>query len=271
MTDSNAAFVGSIPENYDKYLGPVLFEPYARDMARRLEVKEGGSVLEVACGTGIVTRRLRERLPKSVRLVATDLNQPMIDYARGKPGMPVGIEWRQADACALPFEDGFFDAVVCQYGLMFVPDKDLALREARRVLASGGTCHLSVWDSLERNRFVLLANETILKFFTNDPPTFYEIPFCLHRQDELKRMLAGAGFSDVKSEAVSFQSESPSARDLARGLIEGNPVGGAIRERGKAGAEEVIEAVAKVLARELGDRPARVPLHAFVLTARAGV
>jgi SAM-dependent methyltransferase len=160
--------------------------------------------------------------------------------------------------------------VVCQFGLMFVPDKEVALREARRVLAPGGTFLFNVWDSLERNSFARLAHETIAGFFPKDPPTFYQVPFSLHRQDALKELLARAGFGEVRIEPVSLRGESPAAAELARGLVEGNPVGNTIRERGGVAADTVIEAVAKVLASEFGDRPVRIPLHALMVTARSG-
>jgi len=270
MTDPNAVFAGSIPENYDRHLGPVLFEPYAQDLAMLLKVGDGARVLEVACGTGILTRHLRNRLPAGADLVATDLNQPMIDFARRKLVGMKGIKWQAADACSLPFPKASFDALVCQFGLMFVPDKEVALREARRVLAPGGTCLFSVWDSLERNTFAKVAHETIAGFFPVDPPTFYQVPFSLHRQDALKEMLAGAGFGEIRIEPVSLRGESPDARDLARGLVEGNPTGNTIRERGRVKADDVIQAVAVALAREFGDRPVRIPLHALVATGRAG-
>ena len=268
-TEAHARFVGAIPENYDRYLGPVLFEGYARDLARRVPVREGMRLLEVACGTGILTRHLRARLPSSARFVATDLNPPMLDHARLKLKDVAGIEWQPADACVLPFEDASFDVLVCQFGLMFVPDKPAALREARRALVRGGTLLLSVWDSLEENTFAQRAHRTIASFFPDNPPTFYETPFSLHRTDELARMIEDAGFGDVRVEALALRGESPAALDLARGLVEGNPIGSGIREQG-LDAERVIEAVAGVLAREFGDRPIRIPLHAFVLTARAG-
>lgn len=270
MTDANAKFEGSIPENYDRYLGPVLFEPYARDLACRLEVQDGARVLEVACGTGIATRHLRDRLPPGARFVATDLNQPMLDHARRKLAATGGIEWRPADACALPFPDASFDAVLCQFGLMFVPDKAAALGEARRVLARGGTFLFNVWDSLERNRFARIAHETVAGFFPGDPPTFYQVPFSLHREDELRPLLAGAGFEGVRIERLSCDGESPSARELAIGLVDGNPVANAIRERGGIEIGRVKEAVAAAIGRAFGDRPVRIPLHALVVTARSG-
>jgi SAM-dependent methyltransferase len=270
MTETHAQFLGSIPENYDRYLGPVLFEPYARDLAGRLEVKPAARVLEIACGTGIATRHLRGRMPPQAVLVATDLNEPMLEHARRKLAGTRGIEWRQADASALPFPDASFDAVPCQFGLMFVPDKAAALAEFRRVLVPGGALLLNVWDSLERNTFGRVAHETIAGFFPVDPPTFYEIPFGLWRTDELRALVAGAGFEDVRIEPVALPGLSPSAGDLARGLVEGNPVINAIRERGGVEPRRVVEAVAAAVKREFGDDPVRVPLHAFVLTARAG-
>jgi ubiquinone/menaquinone biosynthesis C-methylase UbiE len=270
MTDANARFTGSIPEHYDRWLGPVLFEPYARDLAARLRVDDGARVLEIACGTGIVTRRLRERLPAGARLVATDLNEPMLAHARRKLEGMKGIEWRQADAGALPFPPASFDAAVCQFGLMFVPDKAAACREARRVLAPGGTFLFNVWDSLENNRFAKVAHETIAGFFKSDPPTFYQVPFSLSRTDELRALLSGAGFAGIEVEPVALEGRSPSAQELATGLVEGNPVGTSIRERGGISVDEVVRAVAAAVAREYGDRPVRLPLRAFVLTARAG-
>ena len=267
--DPNARFVGSIPENYDRYLGPVLFEGPAREMAGRLPETSGLRLLEIACGTGIVTRRLRESMPESGRLVATDLNPPMIDVARRNLEGVAGIEWRQADACDLPFPDGSFDAVVCQFGLMFVPDKPAAVREAKRVLAPGGTFLFSVWDSLERNRFASVAHDAINAFFASDPPTFYQVPFSLYDTEALRAMCAAAGFGAVKIDAIDVPGESPSARDLARGLIEGNPVGSTVRERGLDDAK-IIETVAARLAREFGDRPIRIPLRYAILTAQAG-
>ena len=271
MIDPNALFAGGIPENYDRHLGQLLFEPYARDLARRLDVKEGARVLEIACGTGIVTRHLRNRLPASARLVATDLNPPMIDFARRKLTGMHGIDWRPADACALPFPSTSFNAVVCQFGFMFVPDKNAAFREARRVLVPGGAFLFNVWDSLKRNAFARIAHETIGGFFPVDPLTFYKVPFSLHRRDELEALLSGSDFIGARIEEVALEGQSPSAAELAIGLVEGNPTGTAIRERGNVPVGKVIEAVAAAVAREFGDRPVRLPLKALVVSARAGV
>jgi ubiquinone/menaquinone biosynthesis C-methylase UbiE len=268
MTDEHAAFIGSIPENYDRYLGPALFEPYAADIVERLRVSEGASVLELACGTGIVTRRLRDRLPHGVRLVATDLNEAMIAYAAGKFGPEEAVEWKQADATDLPFPDESFEAVVCQFGLMFVPDKERAVREAYRVLKPGGLLLFSVWDAIEQNDLAHVAHTTIAKFFEHDPPNFYEVPFCLHDPVAINSLLSAAGFREVKLSTLALPCVSPSAADAAKGLIEGNPVIIAINERAPSDVSKIISAVAEAVAARCGDVPVQARMRALIYTAR---
>jgi ubiquinone/menaquinone biosynthesis C-methylase UbiE len=268
MAEADARFQGSIPAMYDRHLGPVIFEPYARDLARRVDVQAGQSVLETACGTGIVTRRLRERMPAGARLVATDLNQPMIDYARGSLGDPAGVEWQAADAMDLKFPAGTFDAVVMQFGLMFVPDKARAVGEARRMLAPGGLLALNVWDRLERNPFARIAHETIRARFPEDPPQFYKVPFGYADPEELRRELVAHGFGSVSVEHVQLELRAKSAEDFAIGLVEGNPVRIAIEERGGA-LPPMIDAIAAALAKECGAEPLVSTMQAWVATARA--
>jgi ubiquinone/menaquinone biosynthesis C-methylase UbiE len=265
---SHAQFVGSIPQHYDRHLGPVLFEPYARDLARRLEGPSPKRILELACGTGILTRELRSRLPKA-SIIATDLNEAMIEYALTRPDAASGITWRAADMSALPLPDHSFDAVVCQYGVMFVPDKPAAMREAKRVLAPGGTFLFNVWDSLERNRFARITHSVVERLFPADPPSFYRTPFSMHDGVEIRALVEAGGFSAVEIESVSIQSQAPSAAEFARGLVEGNPLFTAIQERGTVPVEKVREEVAQALADELGERPVRVALNAIVVEAHA--
>src|SRR5437016_5070372 len=194
MKVEHAKFSGSIPAAYDRYLGPILFQSYAEDLMNRLGAGENSSVLELACGTGILTRVLRDRLPATARLVATDLNEPMIANAASKFAQNERIEWKQADASSLPFDDQSFDAIVCQFGVMFFPDKALSAREAHRVLKPGGVFLFNVWDSMEHNDLGRIAHETISSFFEKDPPTFYEVPFSYYDQNEIKRVLEAAGF-----------------------------------------------------------------------------
>jgi len=181
--DNAAGFVGGIPDHYDRGLGPMIFADYAADIARRVVASGPSRVLETASGTGIVTRRLRDCLRPGARLTATDLNPPMLAVARGKFRPGEQVEFRPADATALPFPDGAFDAVACQFGVMFFPDKDRSYREARRVLAPGGRYVFSVWDSHRHNPFGRIADEIARGFFPADPPPFYRVPFGHHQID----------------------------------------------------------------------------------------
>ncbi len=268
MADRNAAFVGSIPENYDRYLGPLYFEHYADDLVARLPVASGMRILETACGTGIVTERLVRRLAGRGTVVATDLNEPMIAHGQRKLAGVPHLEWRQADAMALPFEDASFDVVVCQFGLMFYPDKAAGISEAFRVLKPGGRYLLNVWDALEHNPTARITHETIASFFPSDPPQFYTVPFSLHDKAQVRAWLEAAGFGDVESHTVTMVGVSPSAAEAAIGLIEGNPVYGAIMARRPEALADIKAAVASNLAAQLGDHPLRSNRRAIVFSAR---
>ena len=268
MAEQHAAFVGSIPQNYDRYLGPVFFHHYADDLVARLPVTPGMRVLETACGTGIVTGRLATRLKGIGTLVATDLNEAMFAHGRKQvPGVS-GVEWRQADATNLPFPDRSFDAAVTQFGLMFYPDKAAGIREAFRVLKPGGLYLFSVWDRLERNPIARITHETVATFFEKDPPQFYTTPFSLHDPEPTLRWLREAGFADVQWVRVEKVGISPSAADATIGLIEGNPIYGTIMERRPEALADIKKAVASAIAKELGDNPVRCPENALVFSAR---
>jgi ubiquinone/menaquinone biosynthesis C-methylase UbiE len=264
MTDKNAAFVGSIPENYDRYLGPMFFEPYALDISQRLSSRPVTAVLEIACGTGIVTRQLRNGLPKSAKLTATDLNEAMMEYAGRKFAQDENMDWQQADATNLPFPDASFEAVVCQFGLMFVPDKSAAICEAHRVLLPGGIFLFNVWGRLEENPIAHTAHEIIATFFDSDPPNFYETPFSLTNPEEISAWLKDAGFQDIQVSLLSKPCRSRSASDAAKGLIEGSPVSIAVRERGGASVATIEEALTAAIANRFGDDPVESAMQAFV-------
>ena len=265
---AHAQFVGSIPEKYDAHLGPLLFEYYAADLANRVAVADGGRVLETACGTGISTRALRAALPGGVEIVATDLNEAMLEFAGAKNGDLDNVRFQQADAADLPFEDSSFDALVCQFGLMFLPDKPAGMREALRVLKPGGLLAFNVWRSHAENPVVGIAHEAITSFFSEDPPTFLLLPFSYHDRGAIEALLGEAGFDEIELSEVATVAERPSARHAAIGFVEGSPIIHEIRERATVPVEEVVDAVAQALTQALGDAPLRTPLQAIVTTAR---
>jgi ubiquinone/menaquinone biosynthesis C-methylase UbiE len=192
----------------------------------------------------------------------------MLAYAEGKLGSEA-IEWKQADAAALPFDDASFDAVVCQFGLMFVPDKLAAVREAHRVLVPNGLFVFNVWDSIDKNDLANVANQTASTFFENEPPTFYQVPFGLHDQNLIRTLLRDAGFKEPQIYELAKTGESPSSADAAKGLIEGNPILIEINQRATADLATVEAAVAKSIATKCGDNPLRCTLRAFVCTTRS--
>jgi ubiquinone/menaquinone biosynthesis C-methylase UbiE len=268
VSEQSTRFDGSIPEVYDRYLGPLLFEPYASDIADRVAELRPRRVLEIAAGTGLVSRQLIDKLPPTTALTVSDLNAPMLDYARQKIGsIAQRVEWRQADAQQLPFPDESFDAVVCQFGVMFFPDRAKGLREFLRVLEKGGSLIFSVWDSFERNPVQSIAHSEIGKFFEADPPDFYRIPCGMGDSAEVRRLVEESGFKEIVIETVALTGSSESAQSAAVGLVRGNPVINAIRERGTADIDEIIRAVAHALETRFGAGSLQVPLRAHVISA----
>ncbi len=267
MTAETARFVGDIPAQYDRGLGPVIFEDYAADIARRAAVSAPRDVLETAAGTGIVTRKLRDALGPDARLTATDLNEPMLEVARQKFRADEQVTFRAVDAVALPFADDVFDAVVCQFGLMFFPDKDAAHREARRVLRPGGRYLFSVWDAPRYNPFARLGLEVVERFFAADPPQFLKTPFSCAEIDPIKEALIDAGFTDIVVSVQPRVKEIADPKAFATGLICGNPLVDQIRERGGPPPETIVEELARRLAQEFGAGPTRLPMQAIVFEA----
>jgi SAM-dependent methyltransferase len=265
--DAHHAFDGAIPALYDRHLGPVIFAPFADDLAARLRLGPAARLLEVACGTGIVTRRLLAALPADGTLVATDLNAAMLEHARSELPADARLTLRVANAQALPFADGAFDRVVCQFGIMFFPDKLAALREARRVLAPGGELLLSTWGPLADNAFARIGHETIASFFPSDPPSFYLTPFGWSDPAVIRAAFADAGFAHVEIESVDRSATAASAADFAIGIVRGNPVAAAIQERLGDAHDRIVAAVAAALARAGGEEPWRGTLRALVAYA----
>lgn len=265
---SDAGFTGAIPEVYDRCLGPTLFEPFAEALAARFRGFRG-QILETAAGTGRVTRRLAEAAPEAA-IVATDLNEPMLARAAGMVQAP-NVKWRVADAQALPFDSHAFDAVVCQFGMMFFPDKAAGHAEARRVLRPGGRYVLSVWDALAHNDLSLALHEATTAHFADDPPQFVaRTPFGWHDEAVLSAGLAEAGFGEIEVERVACETPAPSAREFALGMCTGSPLRTELEARVRPGElDGAVEAVCRAMTERFGEGPVRGRGRAVFVTARA--
>jgi ubiquinone/menaquinone biosynthesis C-methylase UbiE len=259
-------FQGSIPALYDQYLGPMIFAPYADDLASRLSLRHG-RVLETAAGTGILTRALDAVLPASVSVEATDLNQAMLDHASSR--LSSGrVSFRQADAQALPFADGAFDAVVCQFGAMFFPDKPRAFSEACRVLKTGGRFIFSVWDRIEDNEFADIVTKSAATLFPDDPPMFLaRTPHGHYDIAGLEARVRAAGFTTVATETVTRMSVSPDARSVAIGYCQGTPLRNEIEARDASRLNEATDAAAAAIAGRFGSGEVTGRISARVITA----
>ena len=267
MGANDKVFAGSIPEMYDRLMVPLIFEPYARDLAGRVAAMQPRQVLETAAGTGVVTRALASRLPADARIVATDLNPPMIEHAAGRL-KDERVEWKQADALALPFEDQRFDAVVCQFGAMFFPDKTQGYREAHRVLKPGGRFFFNVWDRIEANEIADVVTQTLAEVFPDDPPRFMaRTPHGYHDVEAIRAELRAAGFANVAVEPVEARSPAPSPREAALAYCQGTPLRNEIEARDASRLDEATERAAEALARRFGTGAVEGSIRAFVFTA----
>jgi SAM-dependent methyltransferase len=268
MVATDKAFTGSIPEIYERLLVPLIFAPYAEDLAGRIARTRPRRVLETAAGTGVVTRALVAQLPTDVAITATDLNEPMLAQARAALPDP-RVAWRQADALALPFDDGAFDVVACQFGAMFFPDRVKGYAEARRMLAPGGRLLFSVWDRIEENEFADVVTEALAELFPDDPPRFLSrTPHGYFDPEVIRTELARAGFGDISIDALNHVSRAPSPREPAVAYCQGTPMRGEIEARGGPGLEAATDHAEHKLAQRFGSGPIEGQIRALVISAR---
>jgi ubiquinone/menaquinone biosynthesis C-methylase UbiE len=268
MVATDKMFAGSIPEIYDRLLVPLIFEPYARDLATRLAETGPRDVLETAAGSGVLTRAIASRLPADARIVATDLNQPMLDHAKARQSQDGRIAWRQADALALPFEDRSFDTVACQFGAMFFPDKVQGYEEARRVLKPGGRFFFNVWDRISENEFADVVTQALAAVFPHDPPRFMaRTPHGYHDAERIREELNAVGFRNISVDAVDAISTASSPRDPAIAYCQGTPLRTEIEARDASRLEAATDQAAEALAHRFGSGAIEGRIRAFVMTA----
>jgi len=268
-TSDDKVFAGSIPELYETYLVPLIFAAYADDLAQRVTARRPRRVLEVAAGTGVVTRALARALPANVDIVATDLNPPMLEKAAAV-GTSRVVEWRPADAMALPFGDGAFDAVVCQFGAMFFPDKPRAFAEARRVLAPGGVFLFNVWDRIEMNEFAATVTGALAQRYPADPPRFLaRTPHGYWQRDAIAQDLLTAGFVALPSfDTRAERSRAASAQVAAIAYCQGTPLRNEIEARDAAGLlQGATTQCAQALAARFGPGAIEGGIQAHVIAA----
>jgi ubiquinone/menaquinone biosynthesis C-methylase UbiE len=266
---ADRAFVGAVPENYDRHLGPVLFDPFATFVARRVAAYRPRRVLELAAGTGRLTRRLRQWLPDA-RITATDLNVQMLEQAARVRDVD-GVQWLPADAQALPFEDATFDLVISQFGVMFFDDRVGANAESRRVLADGGRVVQVIWDGLATNDFARAVHAVVSSLAPEAADFISRVPHGYHDVEAISADLRGAGLTDADVETVTIEVTADAA-DLAAGFVYGSPLGAALDAAGVAAQVVVEQATARLLSEcaavERGSVRGR--LQAFIATARRG-
>lgn len=268
MSETDKVFAGSIPENYDRYLVPLIFESYAQDIAQRAAALSPSAVLETAAGSGVVTRALAPSLSLDASYVVTDLNQPMLDYAATRQVADSRISWRKADAQALPFEDAAFDLVCCQFGVMFFPDRQLAYREAKRILKSGGCFLFNVWDRIEENVFANDVTNALAEVFPNDPPRFLaRTPHGYYDSSVIRSELEKAGFSSVVIETRAEQSRASSPRHPAVAYCQGTPLRNEIEARDAGKLEAATDYAASKIADRHGRGVVAAKIQAHVVMA----
>jgi ubiquinone/menaquinone biosynthesis C-methylase UbiE len=262
---SITAFAGSVPQNYETFLGPLFFEPYALDLVARMK-QPCRQVLELACGTGRVTKQLLHKLAPDSRLHATDLNADMLKIAREQI-IDDRIEWSVADAHSLPFADGQYELVICQYGVMFFGEKEKALAEVHRVLQKGGRFLFNTWDEVRFNAVSHLANEVLKEIFLEEPPNFFEKgPYSMYDPEKIRRLLGEAGFGDISIETVDKTSVAPSPDEPVKGILDGTPVSPFLKEHSEQ-ADLVRQRLRDRLVQQFGEKNLQLPMRALVCEA----
>jgi ubiquinone/menaquinone biosynthesis C-methylase UbiE len=266
VLNKESSFIGSVPEFYERYLVPMHFKAHACIMVARLDALRSGHLLEIAAGTGAVTRLLAREMPDAVKIIATDLSESMLEMARAQPGTE-RVRWQQEDAMSLSFVDSSFEVVLCQFGVMFFPNKISAFRETFRVLKPGGCFIFSVWDQPDRNPMVEIVQRALSSLFPEEILRSNLVPFSYHQPEVIRADLAAAGFIEIQLDVIIGRSQAPSARAVAIAAVQGNFLRPKIEAYGPEWLERATEAVSNALSTSLGEGSLSVPNQALLVTA----
>jgi len=257
---------GQTANHYDQFFGPLYFEPYAKEVAKRIDPAKVAVVVEIAAGTGRVTRHIRERISPKARLIASDISEEMLAVAKKKLGH-LDIDWQHIDAQQLPFSRNSIDLVICCFGYMFVPDKPTAFAEVYRVLRPGGHLIFTTWDKLENNPASYTSKRIAMQYRDEPLPATYDLPTSMSDEKEIRSLLQDAGFSKLSVEIVKLLSASPSAKEAALGFVQGGSAYDEIRKRNPGNIDEIKVKLERELAGQFGDAPMIVPISALVSEA----
>jgi SAM-dependent methyltransferase len=266
MSNPPLSFGGKIPQNYEDFLGPFLFEPFAADLAGRLHWTGVHQVLELACGSGRLTRHIAENIPENISFTATDLNRDMISVAQSKVKSD-RVTWATADMMNIPFDENKFDLIVCQFGIMLVPDQRKALEEIFRILKPGGKLYFSTWTDLAANKLWSISDEILTSYLAKSTIRSNPGPFSMDDQNAVLNLLRQTGYIDRSVQVVENSGEIATAAMAAYGFIQGLPVSAFIYQENAALMGDIIDAFENALIKEMGDRPLKISQKALLFEA----
>ena len=261
---------GGAAEIYERHMVPAIFGPWAEDLLALATPKPGERVLDVACGTGVVTRLVAQRVGPTGTVVGLDLNPGMLAVARAVPPRHgAQIEWREGNVGAIPVADATFDLALCQQGLQFFPDRPAALREIRRVLAPRGRLALSVWRPMQHSSGFEALATALGRLIAPEAAAIMQGPFALGSADELRTLVTGAGFGDVVVQPAAKTLRFPSPEEFVRRYVAATPLAAVVAKANDEARAALITEVDAALKSSVDHDGLAFPIEAHLVLAHA--